>query len=87
MQQLTQHIIVVVLICLIAYTVLFYEKHKKYFKIKIPKENFSEVITSDYDENDPPHRSTYSSDEYAHSKLYEEEVSTSHYVGEGGEEY
>lgn len=53
MQQLTQHIIVVVLICLIAYTVLFYDKHKTYFfKKKIAKENFSEVLTnSDYDAN------------------------------------
>lgn len=53
MQQLTQHIIVVVLICLIAYTVLFYDKHETYFfKKKIAKENFSEVLTnSDYDAN------------------------------------
>lgn len=52
MEQLTQHIIVVVLICLIAYTVLFYEKHRKYFNIQIPKENFSEVLTNNnYDEN------------------------------------
>ena len=52
MQQLTQHIIIVVLICLIVYMVLFYDKHKQYFKIKFPKENFSEVLTNnDYDEN------------------------------------
>ena len=52
MKQLTQHIIVVVLICLIAYTVLFYEKHRKYFKKKNKKENFSEILTTrNYDEN------------------------------------
>jgi Rps23 Pro-64 3,4-dihydroxylase Tpa1-like proline 4-hydroxylase len=48
---------------------------------------FYYISTSEYDPNDPPHRSTYSSNDYAHSKLYEEEVSTSHFVGEGGEEY
>ena len=29
----------------------------------------------------------YDSDEYTHQKLYEEEVSTSHFVGDGGESY
>ncbi len=48
---------------------------------------FYYISSSEYDPNDPPHRSIYSSNEYAHEKLYEEEVSTSHYVGEGGEEY
>ena len=48
---------------------------------------FYYISSSDYDPNDPPHKSIYTTNEYTHSKLYEEEVSTSHFVGKGGETY
>ena len=48
---------------------------------------FYYLSSSEYDPKNLPHRSTYASMEYTHQKLYEEEVSTSHYVGEGGEKY
>ena len=31
---------------------------------------FYYISSSEYDENDPPHRSIYDSDEYTHDKLY-----------------
>jgi Rps23 Pro-64 3,4-dihydroxylase Tpa1-like proline 4-hydroxylase len=35
---------------------------------------FYYISSSEYDPNDPPHRSIYGSNEYAHSKLYEVEL-------------
>ena len=48
---------------------------------------FYYISSSEHDPNDPPHKSIYTTNEYTHQKLYEEEVSTSHFVGAGGEEY
>jgi Rps23 Pro-64 3,4-dihydroxylase Tpa1-like proline 4-hydroxylase len=48
---------------------------------------FYYVSTSEPDKDNPPHRSTYKSNEYAHHKLYEEEKWDGHFVGQGGEDY
>tara|TARA_R100000908_G_C3738516_1_gene135664 strand:- start:1071 stop:1373 length:303 start_codon:yes stop_codon:yes gene_type:complete len=33
---------------------------------------FYYISSSEYDENDPPHRSIYDTDEYTHTRLYDE---------------
>jgi Rps23 Pro-64 3,4-dihydroxylase Tpa1-like proline 4-hydroxylase len=48
---------------------------------------FYYISTSDPDKDNPPHRSTYKSNEYSHHKLYEEETWDGHFVGNGGEDY
>jgi Rps23 Pro-64 3,4-dihydroxylase Tpa1-like proline 4-hydroxylase len=48
---------------------------------------FYYVSTSEPDKDNPPHRSTYKSNEYAHHKLYEEENWDGRYVGQIGESY
>ena len=48
---------------------------------------FYYISTSEPDKENPPHRSTYSSNEYSHHKLHEEEEWNGHYVGNGGEDY
>tara|TARA_B110000208_G_C11437560_1_gene309567 strand:- start:40 stop:594 length:555 start_codon:yes stop_codon:yes gene_type:complete len=48
---------------------------------------FYYISTSEYDKDNPPHRSTYKSNEYEHHKLHEEENWDGHFVGKGGEDY
>jgi hypothetical protein len=48
---------------------------------------FYYISTSEYDKDNPPHRSTYKSNEYSHHKLHEEENWDGHFVGQGGEDY
>jgi len=48
---------------------------------------FYYISTSEYDKEDPPHRSTYKTNDYTHHKLHEEENWSGHYVGRGGEDY
>ena len=48
---------------------------------------FYYISTSEYDKDNPPHRSTYKSNEYSHHKLHEDENWKGHYVGKGGEDY
>ena len=42
----------------------------------LDKNSFKEIGSltgsSEYDENDPPHRSIYDTDEYTHTRLYDE---------------
>ena len=38
---------------------------------------FYYVSSSEYDPNDPPHKSIYTTNEYTHNKLYEEEYNKS----------
>jgi Rps23 Pro-64 3,4-dihydroxylase Tpa1-like proline 4-hydroxylase len=48
---------------------------------------FYYISTSEPDRDNPPHRSTYKSNEYSHHKLYEDEEWNGHFVGNGGEDY
>lgn len=48
---------------------------------------FYYISTSEYDKDNPPHRSTYKSNEYSHHKLHEDENWNGHFVGKGGEDY
>ena len=48
---------------------------------------FYYVSSSEHDKENPPHRSTYKSNEYSHHKLHEDENWSGHYVGQGGEDY
>ena len=48
---------------------------------------FYYISTSEYDKDNPPHRSTYKTNEYEHHKLHEEESWDGHFVGKGGEDY
>ena len=48
---------------------------------------FYYISTSEYDKENPPHRSTYKSNEYSHHKLHEETNWDGHFVGNGGEDY
>ena len=48
---------------------------------------FYYISTSEYDKDNPPHRSTYKSNDYSHHKLHEEENWDGHFVGKGGEDY
>jgi len=43
---------------------------------------FYYISTSEYDKDNPPHRSTYKSNEYSHNKLHEEEIWSGSIVGE-----
>ena len=43
---------------------------------------FYYISTSEYDKDNPPHRSTYKSNEYSHHKLHEEEIWSGSLVGE-----
>jgi Rps23 Pro-64 3,4-dihydroxylase Tpa1-like proline 4-hydroxylase len=43
---------------------------------------FYYISTSEYDKDNPPHRSTYKSNEYSHHKLHEEEIWSGSIVGE-----
>ena len=38
---------------------------------------FYYISSSEYDPNDPPHKSIYTTNEYTHNKLYEEEYNKS----------
>ena len=53
----------------------------------VPLDSFYYISTSEYDKDNPPHRSTYKSNEYSHHKLHEEESWDGHFVGQGGEDY
>ena len=48
---------------------------------------FYYISTSEPDKENPPHRSTYKTNEYSHFKLHEEEHWDGHFVGQGGEDY
>lgn len=48
---------------------------------------FYYISTSEPNKENPPHRSTYKTNEYSHFKLHEEEKWDGHYVGIGGEDY
>lgn len=73
-------------------------KHGPYHRVsevKAPEDVFGRcairffyyISTSNPDVDNPPHRSTYKTNEYSHHRLHEGEDWDGHFVGKGGEDY